>query len=85
MSHPYISDPIDHEATARARKARKLYHLITSRNVRGDASPAGLLAVIEAWTETEWASASILTGTRPASVATRAVVLGMLRDDCEAA
>ena len=78
-------DTIDHEATARARKALKLYHLITSRNVRGDASPAGLLAVIEAWTETEWASASILTGTRPASVATRAVVLGMLRDDCEAA
>lgn len=76
--------PTPHEASARARKALKLYQLIVSRPLRGSLPPAELLAAIEAWTEQEWASASILTGTRPASAETRAVVLQMLKDDVEA-
>lgn len=73
-----------HERIARLEKAAKLYRLITSPRLRGTSTPAELLASITAWTETEWASASIITGTRPASAETRAVVLGMLRDDVEA-
>lgn len=73
----------NHEATARARKALAIYRLITSPRLRGTMTPAELLAAVTAWTEEQWASASIVTGTKPASTETRALVLSMLKDDTD--
>jgi len=76
-----MSNP--HESTARLQKAVKLYRLITSPRLRGTSTPADLLAAVTAWTEEQWASASVITGTRPASAETRALVLRMLGEDVE--
>lgn len=74
-----MSNP--HEASARLQKATKPYRAIRSQAVAGGYQAGQVAGAVSRWNDAEWAKAAVLAAVRPASQATREIVLGWLRED----